>query len=200
MKARILPLLPDLEPESESIYTWDIENYRSLTRRERSPKFECGGHPWYVANQSPESAHAKRHSAESVAGGYCSSPSATMSITPPYILSRRMKRRTSRQITGTPVHSSPCACGTRTNLQSTCATVSPCPIQGELWLLLMTLCSCKSQIYCRRKRLGLHPFHRTAKNVCSAVGRHRKSDGRERSCQCDCLHPNLQGSYGRAVA
>ncbi|KAI4226189.1 MAG: hypothetical protein L6R36_003370 [Xanthoria steineri] len=48
MKARILPLLPDLEPESESIYTWDIENYRSLTRRERSPKFECGGHPWRI--------------------------------------------------------------------------------------------------------------------------------------------------------
>ena len=46
MKARMLPLIPDLEPESESIYTWDIENYRSLTRKERSPKFDCGGHPW----------------------------------------------------------------------------------------------------------------------------------------------------------
>ncbi|KAL8985664.1 MAG: hypothetical protein Q9205_000678 [Flavoplaca limonia] len=48
MKARMLPLLPDLEPESESIYTWDIENYRSLTRKERSPKFDCGGHPWRI--------------------------------------------------------------------------------------------------------------------------------------------------------
>ena len=51
MKARVLPLLPNLEPESESIYTWDIENYRSLTRKERSPKFECGGYPWYVGRQ-----------------------------------------------------------------------------------------------------------------------------------------------------
>ncbi|KAL8657634.1 MAG: hypothetical protein Q9226_001719 [Calogaya cf. arnoldii] len=48
MKARVLPLLPDLETESESIYTWDIDNYRSLTRKERSPKFECGGYPWRI--------------------------------------------------------------------------------------------------------------------------------------------------------
>ncbi|KAL8997736.1 MAG: hypothetical protein Q9169_003065 [Polycauliona sp. 2 TL-2023] len=48
MKAHILPLLPDLEPESETVYTWDIENYRSLTRKERSPKFDCAGHPWRV--------------------------------------------------------------------------------------------------------------------------------------------------------
>lgn len=132
MKARILPLLPDLEPESESIYTWDIENYRSLTRKERSPKFVCAGHPWYVGRQWPEGAHPERHPADSIAGGYCSSRSVIMSIMPLYTLSRRMKRRTNRQITGMPVHSSPCACGTRTTLQSTCATVSPCPFRVNL--------------------------------------------------------------------
>ena len=46
MKERILPLLPDLEVEHEATHTWHIENYRSLTRKERGPKFDCGGHPW----------------------------------------------------------------------------------------------------------------------------------------------------------
>ncbi|KAL8929473.1 MAG: hypothetical protein Q9208_001142 [Pyrenodesmia sp. 3 TL-2023] len=48
MRERILPKLPDLEPEFEAINTWRIENYRSMTRKERGPKFECGGHPWRI--------------------------------------------------------------------------------------------------------------------------------------------------------
>ncbi|KAL8729800.1 MAG: hypothetical protein Q9166_004523 [cf. Caloplaca sp. 2 TL-2023] len=48
MKARVLAPLPDLEPEFESIDTWEIENYRSLTKKQRGPKFECGGHPWRI--------------------------------------------------------------------------------------------------------------------------------------------------------
>lgn len=48
MKARLLPKSPDLESESEAVHTWHIENYRSLSKKERGPKFECGGHPWYV--------------------------------------------------------------------------------------------------------------------------------------------------------
>ncbi|KAL8772774.1 MAG: hypothetical protein Q9209_002119 [Squamulea sp. 1 TL-2023] len=48
MKARILPQVSDLETEFETVYTWEIENYRNLTRKERSPKFECGGHPWRI--------------------------------------------------------------------------------------------------------------------------------------------------------
>ncbi|KAL8923049.1 MAG: hypothetical protein Q9172_003295 [Xanthocarpia lactea] len=48
MKARILPPVPDLEIQTETVFTWEIENYRSLTRKERSPKFECGGHPWRI--------------------------------------------------------------------------------------------------------------------------------------------------------
>lgn len=48
MKARVLVKLPDLEIESEAIHTWNIENYRGLSKKERGPKFDCGGHPWYA--------------------------------------------------------------------------------------------------------------------------------------------------------
>lgn len=48
MKARVLPKSPDLEVESEAVHTWNIENYRSLSKKERGPRFDCGGHPWYV--------------------------------------------------------------------------------------------------------------------------------------------------------
>lgn len=48
MKARVLQKLPDLEINSEAVHTWNIENYRSLSKKERGPTFECGGHPWYV--------------------------------------------------------------------------------------------------------------------------------------------------------
>ncbi|KAI4209489.1 MAG: hypothetical protein LQ351_007566 [Letrouitia transgressa] len=48
IRERYLPLLPDLETEYEAENTWHIENYRSLTRKERGPKFDCGGHPWRI--------------------------------------------------------------------------------------------------------------------------------------------------------
>lgn len=48
MKARVLPKIPDLEIESEAVHTWNIENYRHLSKKERGPKFDCGGHPWCV--------------------------------------------------------------------------------------------------------------------------------------------------------
>lgn len=47
MKARIQLPVPDLEIEHEAVFTWNIENYRGMSHRERSPKFDCGGHPWY---------------------------------------------------------------------------------------------------------------------------------------------------------
>lgn len=46
MKNRILPKIDDLEPADESVFTWNLENYRSLRQKERSPIFSCGGHPW----------------------------------------------------------------------------------------------------------------------------------------------------------
>lgn len=48
MKPRVLPLLPDLETESETVHTWEIEDWRNLPKKARGPIFECGGHPWYV--------------------------------------------------------------------------------------------------------------------------------------------------------
>ncbi|GAB7350994.1 hypothetical protein MBLNU459_g1489t1 [Dothideomycetes sp. NU459] len=48
MRARFLPEDPDLEVESETTYTWDIENWRSLPKRHNSPVFECGSHPWKI--------------------------------------------------------------------------------------------------------------------------------------------------------
>ena len=48
MKSRVLPKIPDLEIESEAVHTWNIENYRHLSKKERGPKFDCGGHPWYA--------------------------------------------------------------------------------------------------------------------------------------------------------
>lgn len=46
MKPKVLPELPDLEIETEAISTWCIDDWRSLKQKERSPIFECGGHPW----------------------------------------------------------------------------------------------------------------------------------------------------------
>ncbi len=52
MKPRVLPQLPDLETESETVHTWELEDWRNLPRKARGPVFECGGHPWYVGPRS----------------------------------------------------------------------------------------------------------------------------------------------------
>ncbi|KAF2105658.1 hypothetical protein BDV96DRAFT_592163 [Lophiotrema nucula] len=43
-----MPELPDQETESEAHHTWEIREWRTLTRREHGPVFECGGHPWRI--------------------------------------------------------------------------------------------------------------------------------------------------------
>ena len=43
-----MPRLPDLETLGETHYTWDIENWRHLSKRENSPPFECAGFPWKI--------------------------------------------------------------------------------------------------------------------------------------------------------
>lgn len=40
--------LPDLETVDEAHYTWDIEGWRQLGKRENSPTFKCAGFPWKV--------------------------------------------------------------------------------------------------------------------------------------------------------
>ena len=48
MRERFLPEDPDLEIESETTYTWDIKDWRTLPRRHHSPTFNTGDHPWKV--------------------------------------------------------------------------------------------------------------------------------------------------------
>lgn len=48
MRARFLPEDPELEIESETTFTWDLENWRTLPKRHNSPVFQSGGHPWKV--------------------------------------------------------------------------------------------------------------------------------------------------------
>jgi ubiquitin carboxyl-terminal hydrolase 7 len=43
-----MPELPDQETEAEVINTWELKDWRNLTRREHGPVFECGGHPWRI--------------------------------------------------------------------------------------------------------------------------------------------------------
>lgn len=43
-----LPEMPDHETQAEAYHTWEIRDWRTLTRREHGPVFECGGHPWRV--------------------------------------------------------------------------------------------------------------------------------------------------------
>ncbi|KAF2023278.1 ubiquitin carboxyl-terminal hydrolase-like protein [Setomelanomma holmii] len=43
-----MPELPDQETEAETHHTWEIKDWRTLTRREQGPVFESGGHPWRI--------------------------------------------------------------------------------------------------------------------------------------------------------
>ncbi|KAF2269585.1 ubiquitin carboxyl-terminal hydrolase-like protein [Lojkania enalia] len=43
-----MPELPDQETEAEAWNTWEIREWRTLTRREHGPVFHCGGHPWRI--------------------------------------------------------------------------------------------------------------------------------------------------------
>lgn len=48
MRARFMPEDPDLEIESETTFTWDIKDWRTMARRNHSPTFYTGDHPWKV--------------------------------------------------------------------------------------------------------------------------------------------------------
>ncbi|KJY02284.1 ubiquitin carboxyl-terminal hydrolase like protein [Zymoseptoria brevis] len=48
MRDRYMPRQPEHEIEAEEIYTWDIQDWRSLPKRTHSPTFTCGGHPWRI--------------------------------------------------------------------------------------------------------------------------------------------------------
>lgn len=43
-----MPELVDHETQAEVYNTWEIKDWRTLTRREHGPLFECAGHPWRI--------------------------------------------------------------------------------------------------------------------------------------------------------
>lgn len=45
---RHMPKNLEYETEAEVYNTWEIKDWRQLTRREHGPIFECGGHPWRI--------------------------------------------------------------------------------------------------------------------------------------------------------
>ncbi len=46
--AKLLVPLPDLEVEATGHFTWTIDNWRDLQKREHGPIFTVGDNPWYV--------------------------------------------------------------------------------------------------------------------------------------------------------
>jgi ubiquitin carboxyl-terminal hydrolase 7 len=48
VKAAYMPQLPDLDSIDETVFTWDIDNWKGLNKREHSPVFHCAGFPWKI--------------------------------------------------------------------------------------------------------------------------------------------------------
>jgi hypothetical protein len=94
MRERFLPEDPDLEIESETTYTWDIKDWRTLPRRHHSPTFKTGDHPWKVLFFP-----AGNNANESVSF---------------YPSNRAMEKTTSPRQTGMLALASCSSCGTRT--------------------------------------------------------------------------------------
>lgn len=46
MRKFLIPEDVALELEDETVYTWEIENWRKMERRSHGPAFHCGGSPW----------------------------------------------------------------------------------------------------------------------------------------------------------
>ena len=48
MKKKVLTDIPDLEVEAEVHSTWTIKEWRTMSKKEHGPVFECGGSPWRI--------------------------------------------------------------------------------------------------------------------------------------------------------
>ncbi|KAF2859744.1 cysteine proteinase [Piedraia hortae CBS 480.64] len=48
MRDRFLPLIADQDTEDETIFTWDITDWRHLPPKVHSPIFRCAGSPWRI--------------------------------------------------------------------------------------------------------------------------------------------------------
>ena len=118
MKTRYLVKLPDLDVESEAIHTWNIEDYRSLSKKERGPNFDCGGHPWYVIpgrlGPTVELSGLIPIGIDKPSGEYCSFHTETTPTLRPCTLSKGMMILIRPRKAGMPVFSSRWFYGTRT--------------------------------------------------------------------------------------
>jgi ubiquitin carboxyl-terminal hydrolase 7 len=48
MFKKVLSPLPDLETLDETVFSWNVSNWRQLDKKCHSPSFMCGGHPWKI--------------------------------------------------------------------------------------------------------------------------------------------------------
>lgn len=53
MMAKYMGEVPDLEVEAEGHYTFTIEDWGKLGKREHGPGFHVGGVPWWVVSHCP---------------------------------------------------------------------------------------------------------------------------------------------------
>lgn len=121
MKPRVLPKIPDLEIDSEAVHTWNIENYRHLSKKERGPKFDCGGHPWYVIRNFPLPWLGKR--ADIPKGKFYFFRSVITPTLHPSTWSKDMMKTTSQRKAGMHVPSLRWCYGTNRTPRSTYCTV-----------------------------------------------------------------------------
>lgn len=131
MKSWMQAPIPDLEIAHEEVFTWNIENYRSLNFRERGPRFECGGHPWYGYTVQKNWSGARRSLLTEDVGEYCYFLEGTTSIMSPCTWSKATKKMRRCQTAGMPASSSLWSCGTRTIHRYTNHSVR-CWIDAEL--------------------------------------------------------------------
>ena len=59
MKELVLPPLIE-EPRTleDAVYTWTVESWRSLSKKEHGPVFTAGGFPWYVKKKKKKPPYA----------------------------------------------------------------------------------------------------------------------------------------------
>ncbi|OJD10103.1 hypothetical protein AJ78_08750, partial [Emergomyces pasteurianus Ep9510] len=58
--AGLLPVIPSLETEDQTYFTWRLPNWTELELTELSPKFECGGSKWRILFY-PRGNHNNQH-------------------------------------------------------------------------------------------------------------------------------------------
>lgn len=62
MKDVILtPLQEEPRVLEDAVYTWSVEGWRSMSKKEHGPVFEAGGYPWYAPFARVSSTRPRSH-------------------------------------------------------------------------------------------------------------------------------------------